>query len=168
MRVIRFFFKLMVYFFAFCNFFYFIFLAERYVDLKDDEKFRNWLGREFEMKKGVFIHHQFATNRFYLEVSTAAESFPQNIDEYLQSPEKWGNGTEDWRQPVIPGTRFKIERIYIDQKPAVVSIFIIQAVIVNGIHKNLRVQAREIFKCDHITHEIFSPKNDLCREVLYD
>jgi hypothetical protein len=142
--------------------FYFIFLSERNKNLESDLSVKQWIGKTFEIKKGVYIF-KFDDNlsgRHHLALPHNNTHFPSNVEEFLKDPETWFYCSESWCRPVMPGTHFRILKIFKHIKPAVGEFLIIEAVMLDGDYKNFRVKINALFNYDLWSFQIFGPKEE--------
>jgi hypothetical protein len=141
--------------------FYFIFLSEREIDLKNDPVIKEWIGKKFELKKGVFIHKYNISKGFYLKIPGIDGWLPSNIEEYDKDPEMWQTNYP-WVRSILPGTHLRITRIYREVTPAVADMLIIEVAILDGPYKGYHASAQYLFDYEQITERrIFGPKKDI-------
>jgi hypothetical protein len=128
--------------------FYFLFLSESNIDLKNQPNIKDWIGKTFILNQGVFIY-QFSDekqNRYYLGSLPKDVIPPSTLEDFLENSEKWDYFNSSWRRPLMPGTEFKITRIYLNKAPLVGRFIIIEALLLNGDYKNQKVLADFLFK----------------------
>lgn len=134
-------------FFALVFGFYFLFLSESTVDLKNEPNIKGWIGKKFSVNQGVFIYQFYGEkkNKYFIESLPNHVIPPLTLQEFLENSEKWDYFNSSWRRPIMPGTEFKITKIYLHRVPLVSSFIIIEAVLLNGDYKNQKVLAEFLF-----------------------
>lgn len=127
--------------------FYYVFLSESKIDLKNDPLISKWIGKEFEITKGVFIckPKDEASAKYHLDILPANISFPSSHDVFLYDPGKWDCFPNNHRYPLMPGEHFKITQIYRRVVPAVGDYLIIEAIILGGDYKDFEVSVTWLF-----------------------
>ncbi len=127
---------------------YFLFLSESTMDLKNEPNIKDWIGKKFTINQGVFIYQFYREkkNRYYIESLPNNVIAPSTLQEFLENSEKWDFFNSSWRRPLMPGTEFKITKIYLHRVPLVGRFIIIEAVLLNGDYKNQKVLADFLFK----------------------
>ncbi len=128
--------------------FYFLFLSESIVDLKNEPHIKDWIGKKFIINQGVFIYQFYREkkNKYFIESLPNGVIPPSTLQEFLENSEKWDYFNSSWRRPLMTGTEFKITKIYLHRVPLVGSFIIIEAVLLNGDYKNQKVLADFLFK----------------------
>ncbi len=147
-RLTKFFLIVCTIFLALIFGFYFLFLSESTIDLKNEPNIKVWVGKKFTIKQGVFIYQFYREkkNRYYIESLPNYVIPPLTLQEFLENSERWDFFNSSWRRPLMPGTEFKITKIYLHRVPLVGRFIIIEAILLNGDYKNQKVLADFLFK----------------------
>lgn len=177
----KFFFKLIAVLFSGMYLLYFIFFAERLVDLKKDPAIKEWMGREFELKRGVFLYQYRDSEGCSLGIPGEHCGLPKSIDDYFRqtneeksrySIQQDGSGQVPshklwrcpyrWLSPLMPRTRLRIQYIYRREKPAVGWYLVIESTIENGPYKSYKVNAVDLFRYEDCwDYKIIGPKEEV-------
>src|ERR1700722_7976451 len=110
---VKFLFKFSIGFIVLICVFYFIFLSERNKSLENDPAVKQWIGKDFEIKKGVYIlkYDDDRSGRHHL-VLPYNTNFPASVEEFLEDTEAWFYCARAWYRPLMPGSHFRILKIF--------------------------------------------------------
>jgi hypothetical protein len=141
--------------------FYLIFLSERNKSLESDPAVKQWIGKDFEIKKGVYIlkYNDDQSGRHHL-VLPYNSNFPANVEEFLEDPKAWFFCAKSWYRPVMPGVHFRILKIFKHVTPAVGEFLNIEAVMLDGDYKKVKLEIKDLFNYDRWSFQIFGPKEE--------
>ena len=147
--------------------FYHIFLSESKKNLEADPLVKKWIGKEFEIKKGVYIlkYKDDRSARYHLTLLDNDTHFLQPVEEFLQNPKAWFSCGQSWYRPVIPGAHFRILKIYKHIKPAVGEFLIIEAIMLDGDYENVKVEINDLFNYDLWSFQIFRSKEEFIQAL---
>ena len=151
--------------------FYLLFLSTRNRNLEHDPEIKCWIGKEFEIKKGVYIlkYSNDKSDQYYLELSRRNIDFPVSTEEFLKNPEKWTDfcNQNDWCRPVMPGACFKILKIFKHIEPLSDENIIMKSIILNDNYKNFNVDVSALFNTDCYKSQIFGPKEEIISQLKH-
>ncbi len=147
--------------------FYFIFLSESNKSLENDPFTKQWIGKEFKIKKGIYIlnYKDDRSGRHHLVLPHSNTNFPPSVEEFLEDPEAWFFCAESWYRPVMPGVHFRILKIYKHIKPAVGEFLNIEAVMLDGDYKNVKLEIKDLFNYNPWSFQIFGPKEEFIQAL---
>lgn len=147
--------------------FYYIVLSESKKNLEADPLVKKWIGKEFEIKKGVYIlkYKDDRSARYHLTLLDNDTHFLQRVEEFLQNPKAWFSCGQSWYRPVIPGAHFRILKIYKHIKPAVGEFLIIEAIMLDGDYENVKVEINDLFNYDLWSFQIFGSKEEFIQAL---
>ena len=162
----KFLFKFSIGFIVLICVFYFIFLSERNKSLENDPAVKQWIGKDFEIKKGVYIlkYDDDRSGRHHL-VLPYNTNFPASVEEFLEDTEAWFYCARAWYRPLMPGSHFRILKIFKHIKPAVGEFLNIEAVMLDGDYKKVKLEIKDLFNYDLWSFQIFGPKEEFIQAL---
>lgn len=173
--MIKFFFRVIIGLIVFIVAFWFIFLSDRQIDLKNDEAIKKWIGKEFQVKEGVFLYKCSDSKKLNIDIPGRNSGIPASIEAYYEDTKAWpsrdrnshktgqrGSTHFSWIEPLVGGTHLRISRIYRFIRPAVGDILIIEVEILDGPCKGYYAGAEYLFHYEDISEcKIFGPKEEI-------
>jgi hypothetical protein len=165
---VKFLFKLSLGFIILICAFYFIFLSERNKSLENDPTVKKWIGEKFEIKKGIYIlkYNDDRSGRHHLVLPHNNTNFPASVEKFLEDPEAWFYCAQAWFRPVMPGAHFRILKIFKHIKPAVGEFLIIEALMLDGNYKNVKLEIHDLFNHNPWSFQVFEPKEEFIQALI--
>lgn len=164
MYFVKFLFKFSVGFITCICVFYFIFLSERNKDLTRDPAVKQWIGKEFEIKKGLYIF-RYDDRSYHLALPDNSTHFPPSVEAFLEDPEAWFFCEASWYRPVMPGVHFRILKIFKHIRPAVGEFLNIEAIMLDGDYKKVKLEIKDLFNYNPWTFQVFGPKEEFIQAL---